>query len=175
MKFNIKWALLFMLAVVILGKYTYDQFAQPFPTGDTAPDFSLADLDGNSVRLSDLKGQPLLVHFWATWCPQCIHELPLLDNFSRRHPEIKVIAVNEDEGDADVIAQFFGDTRPGYVVLLDPEGRVADRYKNYKVPETYLLDSNGRFLHRFIGAVSWNEPAAIEKIEQLLSKTSNNY
>lgn len=174
MKFNIKWVLLFLLAVVILGKYTYDQLAQPFSKGEMAPDFSLTDIDGNTFRLSNLKGQPMLVHFWATWCPQCIQELPKLDDLSKKHPEIKVITVNEDEGGTDVVAQFFGNKYPSYIILLDSEGRVADRYKNYKVPETYLLDPSGRFLHRFIGVVSWNESETIEKIERLLSEPANN-
>ncbi len=171
---KIKWALLFLLAVVILGKYTYDQFVPPFKKGDVVPDFSLIDLEGNTVRLGDLKGQPVLVHFWATWCPQCVQELPLLEDFSKKTPDIKVLTVNEDDT-GDVVAQFFGGTRPSFVVLLDSGGRVADRYKSYKVPETFLIDQNGRFLHRFIGAVSWNDKDVNKQIERYLVGPTVNH
>lgn len=170
---KIKWALLFLLAVVILGKYTYDQFVPPFKKGDAVPDFSLIDIEGDTVRLGDLKGRPVLVHFWATWCPQCVQELPLLEDLSKKTPDIKVLTVNEDDT-GDIVAQFFGGTRPSFAVLLDPSGRVADRYKSYKVPETFLIDQNGRFLHRFIGAVSWNSEDVSQQIGRYLAEPRNN-
>jgi thiol-disulfide isomerase/thioredoxin len=168
---KIKWALLFLLAVVILGKYTYDQLVPPFKKGDVVPDFSLTDIDGNAFQLSSFKGQAVLVHFWATWCPQCVQELPLLDDFSRRAPDIKVLAVSEDE-QGDDVPHFFGGARPNFTVLLDRDGRVADRYKSYKVPETFLLDRDGRFLHRFIGAVAWNGEDIGRRIGRYLAGAS---
>ncbi|PIR17275.1 MAG: thioredoxin [Deltaproteobacteria bacterium CG11_big_fil_rev_8_21_14_0_20_49_13] len=155
---KLKLTLLFVLLAVILGKFTYDQIVPPFKKGDAAPEFSLSDLDGKTVRFSDFSGGPLLVHFWATWCNQCVEELPSLSKFSEKFPDAKVVAISEDEAGSDAVLKFFGNIKPSFLVLLDPEGHVADKYKSYKVPETYLIDKDGKILHHFIGAVSWTNP-----------------
>ncbi|MBI2974600.1 MAG: TlpA family protein disulfide reductase, partial [Deltaproteobacteria bacterium] len=81
--------------------------------------------------------------------------------------KIKVLAVSEDEA-KEAVAEFFRGLEPSFPVLMDSEGLVADTYKSYKVPETFLLDENGKFLHRFIGAVSWDNPKVLKKVEELL-------
>lgn len=172
MKF--KLAVLIILLALLLGKLAYDQLVPPFAIGDPAPDFSLSDLDGSTVRLTDLKGTPLLVHFWATWCTQCVEEMPLLNSFAIAVKDIKVLAISEDDGGVDAVLSFFGKIKPEFTVLLDPEGRVADRYKSYKVPETYLIDKDGRIIHRFVGAVSWTSPKVIGSIRQKLGDQYQN-
>ncbi len=164
MKF--KLVLLFALALVVLAWYTYDSLKPPFKPGQAAPDFALTDLKGDTVRLSDFLGQPVLIHFWATWCGQCAAEMPSLSTLDKNYPQIKVLAVSEDEGGAQVIKAFFGNVLPPYNILLDTNGTVADLYKSYKVPESYLLNSRGEFLHRFLGAVDWNDPKIIEFVKK---------
>ena len=167
-----KLAFLIVLVLLIVGKFTYDQFAPPFSKGDAAPDFSLSDIGGATVRLSDLKGTPVLVHFWATWCNLCVEEMPSFNEFASNEKELKILAVSEDDGGADAVLNFFGKIKPSFTILLDPEGRVADKYKSYKVPETYLIDKDGKVLHRFIGAVSWTSPNVKKFISDLLSNNS---
>ncbi|MBI2092540.1 MAG: TlpA family protein disulfide reductase [Deltaproteobacteria bacterium] len=164
---KIKLALIFIFAVLVLALFTYEQIVPPFSSGDFMPQFSLLDTKGNKINLSDFRGQPVLIHFWATWCPQCVEEIPLLNNFAASSSKIKVLAVSEDEA-KEAVAEFFRGLEPSFPVLMDSEGLVADTYKSYKVPETFLLDENGKFLHRFIGAVSWDNPKVLKKVEELL-------
>lgn len=166
MKF--KLALVSVIVLVVLGLFTYEQFFSSFPKGELAPEFALSDLNGKTVRLSDLKGKNVIVHFWATWCPQCVEELPSLNNFASTHTDIDVLAVSEDEAGAEVVSNFFAKKKPFFTVLLDPEGRVADRYKSYRVPESYLLDKEGKLLKRFVGSVSWMSPNVINEVRELL-------
>ncbi|OGQ48073.1 MAG: hypothetical protein A3I09_01855 [Deltaproteobacteria bacterium RIFCSPLOWO2_02_FULL_47_10] len=169
MKF--KLASLFVLAIIVLAVFTYNQLTPPFAKGDVAPEFVLNDLNDNLIQLSSFKGSPVLVHFWATWCPQCVYEIPALDDFATKYPDIKVLTVSEDEGGQDAVSAFFRDDKPSFTILLDGDGKVADKYKNYKVPETYLLDTDGKFVYRFIGAVSWADPAIYEFIQKNLGRT----
>jgi peroxiredoxin len=165
---KIKLALIFIFAVLVLALFTYEQIVPPFSAGAVMPQFSLVDTNGNKINLNDYRGQPVLIHFWATWCPQCVEEIPLLNNFASSFAKIKVLAVSEDEA-KEAVTEFFSGTEPSFPVLLDLDGVVADSYKSYKVPESFLLDENGKFVHRFIGAVSWDNPKVLKKIEELLS------
>ena len=166
---KLKLAIIFFIALVVLAKFTYDQMVPPFKSGETAPDFALTDMSGAIVRLSDFKGNPVIVHFWATWCSTCVEEMPLLNNFAASHPEIKILAVNEDEGGLESVSQFFKNMKPAFTVLLDTGGMVSDRYKSYKVPESFLLNKDGGFVHRFVGMVPWDNPKIADFIKKKLN------
>lgn len=168
MKF--KFALIFILSLVVLAWFTYQQLTPPFDEFEFTPEFSLPASGGEIVHLNDFKGMPVLVHFWATWCGSCAEEIPELNAFAVAHPEFKVLAVSEDEAGEPAVTQFFKNIKPAFIVLYDRDGRVADKFKNYKVPETYLLDQEGRFIYRFVGAVSWNKPKMIEMLQNKLHK-----
>ena len=161
---KLKWALIFLVAVAILGIYTYRQMQAPFERGESVPEFSLMDLSGKTVRLSAYKGGPVLVHFFASWCSVCAQEFPGLEKFTKDFPQIKLAAISEDEGGADIVIKFLGGKVPLFDVLLDEEGIVADKYKSYMVPETFLVDREGRFLTNFRGAVDWQDRRVREKV-----------
>lgn len=169
-----KLTLLFALAVIVLGIYTYRQLASPFSKGELVHDFSLINLQKNTVQLNELRGQVVMVHFWATWCPKCLHEFPQLNEFAGENPEIKVLAVSEDEGGEETLLKFFAGNKPNFDVLLDPEGLVADKYESYMVPETYLISKNGKFLRKFSGPVDWNTDEVGRQIKHLLGAEANN-
>lgn len=171
---KIKLALLFAVILLVLAKFTYDQFVPPFAKGEKAPEFSLSDLDGNTVRLADFNGTPVLIHFWATWCTQCVEEMSILNSFANVIQDVKILAVSEDEGGTDAVLNFLGAVKPSFTILLDSEGRVADKYKSYKIPETYLLDKEGKVLHRFVGAVSWDNPQIAQFIKKTISENPQN-
>lgn len=170
-----KLTLLFVLAVIVLGIYTYRQTVSPFKDGELVSDFSLVDLQKNTVQLSDLRGQFVMIHFWATWCPQCLHELPQLDKFAAENPEIKILAVSEDEGGEKTLLKFFAGKKPNFDILLDTEGTVADKYESYMVPETYLVGKNGEFLYKFSGPVDWDTKEAKGRMSDLLAESTNNH
>ncbi|MBI2975198.1 MAG: redoxin domain-containing protein, partial [Deltaproteobacteria bacterium] len=110
---KIKLALIFIFAVLVLALFTYEQIVPPFSSGDFMPQFSLLDTKGNKINLSDFRGQPVLIHFWATWCPQCIEEIPLLNNFAASSSKIKVLAVSEDEA-KEAVTGFFSGAEPSF-------------------------------------------------------------
>ncbi|HEY8489577.1 MAG TPA: TlpA disulfide reductase family protein [Dehalococcoidia bacterium] len=120
-----------------------------------APDFQLRTLDGGTVRLSDLRGRPVVINFWATWCPPCREEMPLLVDAHQAHQDqgLVILAVNvrESEGQARAFAEEFGLDFP---VAMDVRGEVADRYRTYQFPESYFIDREGVIRSKAIGGMS---------------------
>lgn len=136
--------------------------------GEVAADFHLADLDGNSVALSDFQGRPVLLNFWATWCTPCRDEIPLLEtihNDSRwQNEELVILAVNIGEGKSTV-KDFVEEYGIPFTVLLDTERNVFRQYFVRGVPTTYFVDRKGVIQDVTIGAFS-----NIEEIEKNLKK-----
>ena len=133
----------------------------PVQVGDPAPDFSVMGLDGHTVQLRDLKGKTVLLHFWATWCPPCVVELPELAGFIRRADPDKValLAVCVDETGADDIRAFLSAWGLVLPVYLDPGGRLSERFGTHRYPETYVLDPEGFVRNKLVGAAGWKSPA----------------
>jgi peroxiredoxin len=133
--------------------------------GDEAPDFSLKDASGKPWSLRALRGRPVLLNFWATWCPPCVEEMPSLENLSRRVGDsLTVVTVSLDE-DWETVKKFFprGTTLS---ILLDSDKEVPKRYGTEKYPETFLIDSTGRLQHLFYQA-KWDSAEAALCLESL--------
>ena len=131
-------------------------------SGKPAPDLLLLRPDGSSLRLADLRGKPVLLHFWATWCPPCKKELPGLLELGR-DGQFEVVAVTLDEDWAEV-RSFFGGEIPSEV-LQDRSGHSAMKYDVSTLPDTYLLATDGTLLLRFGGARNWRARAARDLLE----------
>jgi len=116
--------------------------------GRAAPDFLLRQLDGEPLRLSDLQGQPLIVNFWATWCPTCRAETPdLIDLYEEyRDKGVLLLGVNLRENEA-AVSTFVEDFGINYPILFDRDGDVAGTWRiggpNRGVPSTYFIDREG--------------------------------
>jgi cytochrome c biogenesis protein CcmG, thiol:disulfide interchange protein DsbE len=111
--------------------------------GSTAPDFVLRDLDGNDVALSDYRGKPLLINFWATWCPPCRQELPLIQRTYEANIgafEVLGVDVREEPVRVRLMVSEFSLT---YNTVLDTDGKVAISYKATSFPTSFFLDKNG--------------------------------
>jgi len=123
----------------------------------TAPAFPLPDLDGRAISLASLRGQAVLLYFWATWCPYCQKELPAaVQDLARRYRDrqLVVLAVNIEEGRDKVKAwvKKHGVTVP---VVLDGDGEVMGEYKVSATPTAVLVDRDGRTIARAVGTRSW--------------------
>lgn len=123
--------------------------------GEPAPDFTLTSIDGTSVTLSSLRSRPVLVNFWATWCPPCRAEMPDLQAVSREYRDqgLVVLGVNLQEERAPVVryAQTLGLTFP---LLLDPGGTVATLYNVTGLPTSYFVDREGTIRGMNIGPLT---------------------
>lgn len=128
-------------------------------TGYPAPDFSLEEAsDGRSVSLSQMRGRPVILIFWATWCPYCQKSLPIVQNAysSRNGDGLVVLAVDEQESSKKVLkaAQNMGLT---FTLLLDPHSDVQDLYRVTGYPTTFFVNRNGVIIGKHIGALSQSQ------------------
>jgi cytochrome c biogenesis protein CcmG/thiol:disulfide interchange protein DsbE len=112
--------------------------------GFTAPDLTLQTLDGETVTLSDLRGQAVLINFWASWCPPCRNEMPAIQQVYEEYRDegFTVVAVNSQEQETRVVAfaEPLGLTFP---ILIDRDGSVFDRYQVAALPTTFFVDRAG--------------------------------
>jgi peroxiredoxin len=133
--------------------------------GQAAPEFALRDAAGKVVTLKSLRGRPVLLNFWATWCAPCAKELPALERLSREmNGRLTVVAVSVDSDWAPVKKFFANGT--SLPVLLDDDKAVAKRFGTEKFPETFLIDSSGRLMLLFYQA-EWDSPDAIDCVNSL--------
>lgn len=125
--------------------------------GSPAPEFISKTYLGDEVELSDFKGAPVLINFWATWCQPCRLEMPNLQaRFEQNHPDINVLAVNFDEP-AELVQSFAEDLDLTFPILIDPGGHIQSLYQIRGYPTTFLIDSDGiiRVIH--IGFMTENQ------------------
>lgn len=121
--------------------------------GKPAPDFTLQDLDGNVVSLSELRGTPVIINFWSTWCPPCIQEHPLLEQAAQAYRgRIHFLGVIYQDEPA-TIQRFLDERGEWGPSLVDPENRVAIAYGVFGPPETFFIDSEGTIVDKVIGGL----------------------
>jgi thiol-disulfide isomerase/thioredoxin len=131
--------------------------------GFVAPDFTLPSLSGETVSLSSLRGKPVVLTFWATWCGPCRAELPAKMRFHDDWGDrVHVVGVNltHTEAGREVVDQYVAESGVPYVILLDRRGRVSGLYNLFGTPTTVLIDANGTIVARRFGAVSFEWLAA---------------
>ncbi len=143
------------------------------------PPIRLFGLDGRTIDLSSLRGKPIFLNFWATWCAACQIELPILDRLlaENRRSGLRVIAVSEDRSDRETVARFVQTNKIGSLpIFRDPNGYVAfsDRdnekkapFALYGMPITYAITASGRVVGYMPGAADWTSGSASELIEYL--------
>lgn len=139
-------------------------------TPTLAPDFSLTDLAGKTVRLSGLRGKVVVLNVWATWCAPCRDEMPSMERLYQRlrGPNFELLAVSEDEGGADKVRAFVREVAVTFPVLLDPERQVGTRYGVWGYPETFIIDRDGRIVERVIGPRAWDTPEQVAALSALM-------
>ncbi len=115
--------------------------------GDPAPDFTLKTLDGEKVSLSDFKGRPVLINFWATWCPPCRFEMPAIEKAWQQYKDdgFVVLGVNVEEP-ISVVQRFVENFGLSFPVLLDYKGNVSDMYRLRAFPTSYFVGRDGKIV-----------------------------
>jgi len=136
-----------------------------------APSLPISDRSGKRIDLSKEKGKLVLIHFWATWCPPCVEEVPALSRFWERYQgrdDIVLYAVSVDK-DWKTIDQFNAKNPKRLPLYIDPGAATAKRFGTTQYPETYIVNRSGRVIEHVPGAVSWDDPEIRKRIEQLLA------
>lgn len=138
-------------------------------TGSAAPDFTLTNIHNKKVTLSKLKGQPVLINFWATWCGPCRIEMPAIEAAYQQHKDegFVVLAVDADEPLKDV-AEFVGDLGLTFEILMDPGLTVNDRYRVRAYPTSYFVGRDGTIVALQIGTMT--ESQLEENLAKILPK-----
>lgn len=144
---------------------------EPVVEGKTAPDFTLKDLSGKDVRLSDYKGKIVFLNFWATWCPPCREEIPSMMklNQAMAGKPFQMLAVSIDEGGKEAVEHYFKGSGTMLPALLDTDNSIAKRYGTTGVPETFVLDKRGVILKKVVGGMDWSDPQVIGYFNEILS------
>jgi cytochrome c biogenesis protein CcmG/thiol:disulfide interchange protein DsbE len=144
---------LVILALLAYGLFSSRPAGRP-QRGENAPDFTLALLDGSDVTLSDLRGQVVVLNFWASWCSPCRREAPALQRVWETYQDRDVAFVGVTYRDAkDASLAFIQEYGLTYPNGLDEQGQISDDYGVTAVPETYVIDREGRVAWFQIGEV----------------------
>jgi len=135
-----------------------------------APNFELSKLDGTQLKLSDLKGRIVVLDFWATWCGPCVASLPKITELGQEYKgaEVDVIAVNIEETSA-IVRTFLDRAKISPVVALDSDGTVAKAYQATAIPQTVIIDRDGKVKHVFVGGGIAIEAKIRESLDGMLN------
>ena len=141
--------------------------------GDRVPAFSVTDLKGKEVSLKDMQGKVVLLHFWATWCPPCLSELPQLAALMQK-PGVKgavLLAVSTDQANPGHVRDFLKAWGVDLEAYQDPGGTVARRYGTFKYPETYVIDREGVLRRKVVGVGDWRDPAWVRYLQEISGRS----
>lgn len=131
-----------------------------------APDFTLTDMNGKQVRLSDLRGQKVLINFWTTWCKYCREEMPVLQKFYEqtkdKNWQVLMVNITSSERNLSDVENYLKENQFTFPVLLDKDGSVAAIYGINSIPTSFILNEKGEVVTTKIG------PFRDAEIDQLL-------
>jgi peroxiredoxin len=143
-----------LLAVAIL--YGCNRGDRPAQVGKKAPDFTVSD-GTNTVKLSNYRGQLVLLNFWASWCGPCVEETPALEQLHHDRPDLQIVGVSIDT-DADSYHRFLQRFHVDITTVMDPAQTAAKLYHTEGWPETYIIDRDGIIRRKVVGDPDWSNP-----------------
>lgn len=150
------WAVALSLGIVV---FLGIQWLQPKPQiPEIAPDFTVQTLEGDAITLSELRGSPVVINFWATWCGPCRQEVPAFSAFAKAHPEIPVLGLSVDDGPISRVKRIVKEWSIAYPVAVVGEALQA-QYDISTLPTTVVLDENGKVTRVHVGVMSESQLA----------------
>ena len=157
-----------MLAALLLAASSATA-ASPEPK--PAPDFELPSRGGDAVRLADLKGQVVMINFWATWCGPCRQEMPLLEQLHAKYEPLgfTLLGVNV-EPDSALAAEFLQRVPVSFPILFDRESKVSEQFGVEAMPSTVLIDREGRVRHVHRGYKPGDESTYADLVRSLVKE-----
>ncbi len=144
--------------------------------GEIAPDFGLATLAGNSVKLSVYRGKVVFLNIWATWCPPCREEMPSMEALYQKLKgrQFEMLAVSIDAKGEEVVGPFVAKYGLTFPVLLDPDNKTYRLYGLTGVPETFIVDKSGVVIHKIIGPQKLDEKEWLDYFGRIIGYNDTN-
>lgn len=130
-----------------------------------APNFVLEDTEGNTYELWELRGRPVLLNFWATWCGPCLREMPAIESLAGKYPDLVVLAINGDGESSEAIRGYREEHGLNFPLLIDANENVSDDYRIVAFPTSFFIDRQGVIRHIRDGSMSEAE------FEQIVAST----
>jgi thiol-disulfide isomerase/thioredoxin len=165
-----------LLLLLCAGCHSNEQPTQSRGNFKAAPAFELKDDSGKTHTLSELKGNVIVLHFWASWCPPCLEEigawLKFAEQFQGPNTKIKAkfVAVSLDESWNDAHKILPASALPSNVIsLLDLSKEVPEKFGTYQFPETYLIGPDLTVVTKWVGAQNWENPG----LKNILERVAN--
>jgi len=159
-------------APVVTG--TIETDPQEIANRKNLPDFILTDADGKQKKLSDYRGNVVILSFWASWCGACLVELPTFAEIEKRLGDqgLRIIAVNVDEGDEGktFAKDFWGKKKFAFPSFFDGQKALAQQFDVEMLPSNFVIDRQGRLAFSGFGANDWSNPQTVEFLEGLLQE-----
>ncbi|PBP39800.1 peroxiredoxin [Pseudomonas syringae] len=138
------------LAIWVSGGFILDHYQK----GNSLPDTTLRTLTGEPVRVSDYRGKPLVINLWATWCPPCRREMPVLRNMQRERKDITFLFVNQAESAGEISDYLSKQQLVLSNSFLDPDGEFARQVGSAALPTTLFYSPDGRLIGSHLGELS---------------------
>ncbi len=164
----------FILFALAFALASFSVASSALSTGSRAPEIGLESLDGNQVRMRDLRGKVVIVDFWASWCGPCREELPVLNRLYERYKDagLVVVGVSQDTR-ARNARGFLRRTPVDFPVVIDEDHEVAGRYDPPRMPSSYIVDRRGVVRHVHEGFRSGDERTIEQQVRQLLRQRAH--
>jgi len=140
--------------------------------GESAPNFTLPDLDAKMVSMADYKGKVILLNIWATWCPPCVEEMPSMEKLHQelKDEDFEILAVSIDTSGAKTVLPFMKKHKLSFPALTDTKGAITSLYQTTGVPESFIIDKDGIIVEKVIGPRDWVAPGAIRYFRNLIQR-----
>lgn len=150
---------------------TVQSTAQGGLIGKVAPDFTLMNMAGQQVSLSQYRGKVVILNFWATWCPPCREEMPSMEALYKKYQDqgFVMLAVNVDETGAAAVRKFLQKNPYSFPILLDSDNVAQNTYGVFRFPESFIIDRNGVIVDKVIGGRDWTAAGASKLLNFLLN------
>lgn len=172
-----RWTVLLALVLLVFSgceNSSSEPDTQAAPAGligAAAPDFTLVNMQGEEVSLSQLKGKVVVLNFWATWCPPCREEMPSMERLFQETKDkgLVMLAVNAENNGRTAVSRFLEKNPYDFTILLDPDAEVQNAYGVFRLPESFIIDRNGVVVEKIIGGRDWMDGSIYKKIDFLLN------
>lgn len=171
MKKNIRILVCVLVLITFCLPLACSKEGRPPVEGSRAPDFTLDELSGQTMRLTDLRGKVVFINFWATWCHYCLEEAPSLArlNAAMTGKDFQMITVALDK-EGGAVEAFFRKAGLRLPTFPDSTGQVAKHYGITGVPETFIVDGQGVIRKKLVGAREWDDPEMIGYLTDLTKR-----